>query len=339
MTGRSIGCVLAVAAMGLTGAGCAERPRPATSSIVKVSHDAAEVDCLARAMYFESHRGSSDGMLAVGTVVANRVKSGSYGATYCDVVSQKGQFAPGVMKRTMDGEAAERARRAAQAVLAGQRHPGVRGAMFFHTAGLRFPYPNMRYVLVAGGNAFYEKRSAEHLADARLNAQSRAVALAYAKADPTAAAKPIMMAALEPQTPPAAVMATVQPEPAPAPAAPAPVVAAAAPVVAPAPAAATRIAMVETPVARPAAQAARPATTAVAAVRTISPSAAPVLASVAPASRSTARVADRKTERTTPPAATAFAAEPQPMAGPAFAPASRVASGYTPVADAWASFQ
>jgi spore germination cell wall hydrolase CwlJ-like protein len=31
--------------------------------------------------------------------------------------------------------------------------------MFFHQAGLRFPYRNMRYVLVAGGNTFYYKAS------------------------------------------------------------------------------------------------------------------------------------------------------------------------------------
>jgi hypothetical protein len=30
--------------------------------------------------------------------------------------------------------------------------------MFFHTQGLRFPYDNMHYVAIAGGNAFYEKR-------------------------------------------------------------------------------------------------------------------------------------------------------------------------------------
>ncbi len=30
--------------------------------------------------------------------------------------------------------------------------------MYFHTAGHRFPYTNMHYVAVAGGNAFYEKR-------------------------------------------------------------------------------------------------------------------------------------------------------------------------------------
>jgi spore germination cell wall hydrolase CwlJ-like protein len=43
-------------------------------------------------------------------------------------------------------------------VLRGARHPGVQNAQHFHTAGLRFPYNNMYYVLEAGGNEFYEKR-------------------------------------------------------------------------------------------------------------------------------------------------------------------------------------
>ncbi|MFD1332817.1 cell wall hydrolase [Methylopila musalis] len=137
-------------------------------------------------------------MLAVGTVVANRVKSGRYGPTFCDVVAQKNQFAPGVMTRSMIDSGAERARRNADAVLAGKRHAGVRDAMFFHTAGLRFPYPNMHYVLVAGGNAFYEKRSVTTAATASANARSRALALAFARVDPTAAAKPIVVASLAP---------------------------------------------------------------------------------------------------------------------------------------------
>ena len=193
MTKRAIRAgVFAAAALGA--AGCAQHPKP--QQIVKVSLNGGERDCLARAMYFESHRGSEEGMLAVGTVVQNRLKSGKYGASYCDVVGQKGQFAPGVMTRSMDDSGAERARRVADQLAAGKRHPGVRGAMFFHTAGLRFPYPNMRYVLVAGGNAFYEKRSVDSIAQARENARSRNLALAYAKADPTAEAKPIVVAAL-----------------------------------------------------------------------------------------------------------------------------------------------
>ena len=45
----------------------------------------------------------------------------------------------------------------ADKVLHGYRHPGVGEAKFFHTEGYTFPYTNMHYTWVAGGNAFYEK--------------------------------------------------------------------------------------------------------------------------------------------------------------------------------------
>lgn len=150
--------VSAVAAVSLAAAACSQQPRlAATSAIQPVSFTAQDRECMARAMYFESHRGADEGMVAVGTVVANRKDSGRWGSTVCEVVGQKRQFAPGVMTRTMDGEAAERARRNAEKVLSGQRHPALKTAMFFHTAGYKFRYPNMHYVLVAGGNAFYDK--------------------------------------------------------------------------------------------------------------------------------------------------------------------------------------
>jgi spore germination cell wall hydrolase CwlJ-like protein len=119
----------------------------------------SERECLARAMYFESIRSSDEGMLAVGTVVMNRVRSGKYESTVCGVVGQKNQFAPGVLTKQMPkGASRDRAMRIAQAVLSGQRHPGVGKAEFFHTAGRTYRYENMHYVLVAGGNAFYERR-------------------------------------------------------------------------------------------------------------------------------------------------------------------------------------
>jgi hypothetical protein len=59
----------------------------------------------------------------------------------------------------MDSKGATLAKETAEAVLKGERSPKLRNAMFFHTAGLKFPYKNMHYVLVAGGNSFYEKRT------------------------------------------------------------------------------------------------------------------------------------------------------------------------------------
>ncbi|MDO5643288.1 MAG: cell wall hydrolase [Paracoccus sp. (in: a-proteobacteria)] len=111
-----------------------------------------------RAMFFESVRSSRDGLIAVGSVVMNRVGSRDFPNSVCAVVGQKNQFAPGVLTRRMDGRALPEVRAAARAVLRGERHPHIGNAMFFHTAGHRFPYDNMHYVLTTGGNSFYEKR-------------------------------------------------------------------------------------------------------------------------------------------------------------------------------------
>jgi spore germination cell wall hydrolase CwlJ-like protein len=138
----------AVAAMlgGLTGCG-------------HISGSGSDRECLARAMYFESIRSSDDGMLAVGTVVMNRLESGKYGRTVCGVVGAPNQFAPGVLSKPMtEKRSRERAERIAGQVLSGKRHRGVGKAMFFHTAGRTYRFENMHYVLVEGGNAFYERR-------------------------------------------------------------------------------------------------------------------------------------------------------------------------------------
>ena len=119
----------------------------------------SERECMMRAMYFESNRSSSEGMLAVGTVVMNRVNDARYPKSVCGVVGQKNQFAQGVLTRKMTDSGAVLASQMADQVLRGARHPGVQNAQHFHTAGLRFPYNNMYYVLEAGGNEFYEKRT------------------------------------------------------------------------------------------------------------------------------------------------------------------------------------
>jgi len=117
----------------------------------------SEKECLMRAMYFESNRSSPEGMLAVGTVVMNRLNDPRYPKSVCGVVGQKNQFAQGVLSKKMTDSGAVLAAQMADQVLSGARHPGVRNAQHFHTAGLRFPYNNMHYVLEAGGNEFYEK--------------------------------------------------------------------------------------------------------------------------------------------------------------------------------------
>lgn len=143
----------------------AKTEKTAATSHVKTVHGvktftytAKDRECLQRAMFFESNRSSPDGLMAVGTVVMNRLASGSYPDTICGVVGQKNQFAPGVLSRAMNSKAMPDVAATADAVLKGKRHPSLKNSMFFHTAGLKYPYRNMHYVLIAGGNSFYEKR-------------------------------------------------------------------------------------------------------------------------------------------------------------------------------------
>jgi hypothetical protein len=141
---RSVLTVLALGSLALMG-GCASMPTMSSE------------ECLARAMYFESNRSSEEGMLAVGTVVMNRLESGRYPKSVCGVVGQPNQFAPGVLSKPM-GKGRDLAAKTARRVLRGERHPRVEKAMFFHTAGYSYPYSNMHYMTIQGGNAFYDKR-------------------------------------------------------------------------------------------------------------------------------------------------------------------------------------
>ena len=128
-------------------------------NVAPVKGGARERECLMRAMYFESNRSSQDGLLAVGTVVMHRVASGHWGSSVCGVVGAPRQFAPGVLSRRMQGDTTDLAN-LADAILAGKRHPKLdKNVMFFHVAGMKFPYKNMRYVHVGGGNTFYFKAS------------------------------------------------------------------------------------------------------------------------------------------------------------------------------------
>ncbi|WP_062226626.1 cell wall hydrolase [Aureimonas frigidaquae] len=180
--------IMALALLGLSALGaCQSTDMAALTPEPKV--DPKDRDCLARAMYFESNRSSDEGMLAVGTVVMNRVHSGTYPDTVCGVVAQKNQFAPGVMTRPMTA-GKDRAERVAEAVLKGERHSLVGDAKFFHTAGMSFGYPNMNYVAVAGGNAFYQRLSRQLREGRRMTSQSEA---RTAQAAHIAAGKPLAM--------------------------------------------------------------------------------------------------------------------------------------------------
>jgi spore germination cell wall hydrolase CwlJ-like protein len=145
--------------LGLVGAwlqGCTGHVPGGPAETAKVAANSAERNCLIRAMYFESNRSSRDGLMAVSTVVMNRVASPLYPKTICGVVGEPHQFAPGVLTRALNKKELPLVEQAADAVLNGERYAPVGDATHFHVAGLRIPY-RVHYVALAGGNAFYKK--------------------------------------------------------------------------------------------------------------------------------------------------------------------------------------
>ncbi|MGO4739919.1 cell wall hydrolase [Bosea sp. 2KB_26] len=135
-----------------------KEPREARKRAVALAKaDPREKECLVRAMYFESNRSSDAGLLSVGTVVMNRVESPRYPETICGVVGAPRQFAAGVLTRPMAARDLPKVEAIAEDILNGKRHEPVGAAKHFHMAGMRFSYPNMHYVTLAGGNAFYLK--------------------------------------------------------------------------------------------------------------------------------------------------------------------------------------
>jgi spore germination cell wall hydrolase CwlJ-like protein len=80
---------------GVTAAAAAGARRSLNDLVAE--HAGAELDeeqfqCLASAVYFESRGEPLDGQLAVAEVILNRVKSGRFRSTICDVVKQPSQF-------------------------------------------------------------------------------------------------------------------------------------------------------------------------------------------------------------------------------------------------------
>ncbi|RUM27164.1 cell wall hydrolase [Rhizobium vallis] len=181
--------LIGILLVGLAAASCTTTSKPAATAgktkqaqaaKVTFNYTAKDRDCLKRAMYFESQHSDEDGYMAVGTVVMNRLTSGAYPPSICGVVAQEKQFAPGVMTREVKPQAETELTTAADAILVkGARHPAVKDAMFFHTDGLKFPYDNMHYVTVAGGNAFYEKRDSNGMLETPPPLPSYEVAMNY----------------------------------------------------------------------------------------------------------------------------------------------------------------
>lgn len=117
----------------------AERKRKANRGAVAA--DADELRLLGALIYCEAGNQSYEGMLGVGAVVMNRVRSGAYPNTIHSVIYASGQFTPamtGKVARAYEGNIPELCLQAAQAAINGETTVG--GATHFRRAGKREGY-------------------------------------------------------------------------------------------------------------------------------------------------------------------------------------------------------
>lgn len=170
--------------------------------------------CLASAIYYEAATESDDGQRAVAQVVLNRVRHGrEWPNTVCGVVYQGSgepgcQFSfacDGAMGRTPSLTAWIRARRVAEAALAGAVYAPVGSATFYHTTavapGWRTRMVPMR---VVGAHIFY--RLPQDAADAA------SLPVVYRGGEPSPGPMPMFATAPVPATAvPAAVIIAPQP--------------------------------------------------------------------------------------------------------------------------------
>lgn len=124
----------------------------------------AELECLAKAVYFEARGEPLDGQRAVAEVILNRVDSPRFPSTVCGVVSQGGRggcqfsYHCAGSRAIRERGAYARAMRVASSALAGRPRTLTDGATYFHTRSVR-PSWSHRFVRTAqiGHHLFYRQ--------------------------------------------------------------------------------------------------------------------------------------------------------------------------------------
>jgi len=156
-------------------AGCASPPPPEPAvaayaepepdvTITAQPKDQAELECLAKTVYFEARGESEQGQRAVAAVVLNRVKSLEFPDTICEVAHQGGtdgkdcQFSwwcDGLSDEPKDVNAWIKAATIAREMIQGAPDP-TNGALYFHTKNVAPVWrTQLRRLATIGAHIYY----------------------------------------------------------------------------------------------------------------------------------------------------------------------------------------
>ena len=114
-------------------------------------------------MYWEAKSEGPDGMLAVASVVLNRVAHPEFPDTVCGVVKQGGESPPcqfswwcdGKSDRPVEARAWATATRIAERALRDPPSDLTRGALFFHNISVETPWTARQRTVRIGQHIFY----------------------------------------------------------------------------------------------------------------------------------------------------------------------------------------
>lgn len=126
----------------------------------QASHDAKEIDCIAKNIYFESRGEGIKGMTAIAHVTKNRVNSGKFPDSYCKVVYQSNQFSWVSKRPKVDktDEAWQTAKNLARVIYyVDLPQDPTQGALYFHS-GKDKPYWTKKFKKTTKikGHTFYK---------------------------------------------------------------------------------------------------------------------------------------------------------------------------------------
>lgn len=136
----------------LVPSGTGGRPNDSSGTITSPPTEVNVTDVALFAALLECEASGYDPMLAVATVVMNRVSSSSYPNTLRGVIYQSGQFAPtwnGSLEKALSRGPSSTAYSVAQAALGGARHASVMNCYQFRSASTGVSGINI------GGNVFF----------------------------------------------------------------------------------------------------------------------------------------------------------------------------------------
>jgi spore germination cell wall hydrolase CwlJ-like protein len=145
----------------------ARQPAPVPLPEPGVSHrpeapDAEARHCMALAMYWEARGEGREGMLAVGSVVLNRVDDHRFPGSVCGVVRQGGETPPCQFSWWCDGRSDRPTHRGqwtasltvADELLSARPSDPTGGALFFHSTSIQSPWRRTQTARI-GNHIFY----------------------------------------------------------------------------------------------------------------------------------------------------------------------------------------